>query len=109
MPETLPNLMAGSNSSLLHIENLSDQRPSTVPAMDSFINHHQQGLGGSSEVSVGQSCQVTPRGGNRRVLRGIQSSLSSSMRARTNASIVSKLKCMLIFTLGIKNKNLLVQ
>ena len=97
MPDTLPNLMAASNSSILHIENLTDQRPSTVPAIDSFINHHQQdlGLGGGNEVNVGQSCQISKASGSRQVLRGIQSSLSSSMRARTTASMVRKMSLQL--------------
>ena len=32
MPDSLPDLMGTSGTSLLHIENLSSQRPSTVPA-----------------------------------------------------------------------------
>lgn len=95
MPESLPNLMGTPGVSLLHIENLKDQRPSTVPAMDAFVSQHQRefGLGGDLAGHKLQQQReeqsLRSKQSSRTVLRSIQSSLSSSLRARTNLSIVS--------------------
>ncbi|BFZ23462.1 hypothetical protein BsWGS_26501 [Bradybaena similaris] len=99
MPESLPDLMGTPGVSLLHIENLKDQRPSAIPVMDAFVSRHQRefGLGGdmigqSPQLQVYNQPQVQEVPGARQkqssksVLRSIQSSLSSSLRARANLS-----------------------
>ncbi|KAK6966034.1 nuclear pore complex protein -like isoform X1 [Biomphalaria glabrata] len=100
MPETLPNLIGTPSSSLLHIENLSDQRPSTVPAIDAFISHHQRiiGLGGPGasvqpqQFYPSQQPQPASRNVNnsKTVYMSIQSSLSSSQRLMSNLSALQQ-------------------
>ncbi|CAL1531274.1 unnamed protein product [Lymnaea stagnalis] len=97
MPDSLPNLMGTPGTSLLHIENLADQRPSTVPAIDAFISHHHRvmGLGGERSPQQPQQFyhkqhQKNNESSSKSVLRSIQSSLSSSLRAKTNLSMLQQ-------------------
>lgn len=110
MPDSLPNLMISSDASMLHhIENVSaHHRPSTVPSIDAYINRHvhEVGLGGEQisgmsqlQHSIGKHYGIpqanlnVSSGGknssNKLTQRALQSSFSSSLRARNNLSLVS--------------------